>query len=109
METAIRPLTIDEMYFKKLVKLHLSAETISGSTNSDFLQTSHQLTSIAPMPNKPPVDLSGKVFSERSFMETASKFIKKNWVWVLLGSTVIITGIVIRETNKKRKRQNQFL
>ena len=109
METATRPLTLDEMYFKKIPKMHLAAHTIPGSINNTLMEPGGQLPTVEIKPNTPSLDLCDKVFVEPSFPEKAGIFIKKNWGWLLLGTGVIvIAGIVIHEKNKKKRQQNQI-
>lgn len=108
METQTRPLTLDEMYFKKIPTMLLQAHTIPGSINNTLMEPGGQLPAVEIKPNTPSLDLCDKVFVEPSFPEKAGIFIKKNWVWLLLGTGVIITCIVIHEKNKKKKQQNQL-
>lgn len=108
METATRPLTIEEMYFKKAIKPHIPLDSISGSTNNSFMKPDGQLSPIELKSNLPGFDLTDKVFVEPAFPEIAGMFIKKNWVWLLLGTSVVITCIVVYKKNKKKKQQNQL-
>lgn len=108
METQIRPLTLDEMYFKKATTLHLPAQMNQNSLNNSFQESAGPLNPVDSISKTPTMDLSNQVFPETSFPEKAGMFIKKNWVWLLLGTGVIITCIVIHENNKSKKKQNQL-
>jgi hypothetical protein len=109
METQTRPLTLDEMYFKKVGTKHLPPVMNQNSLNNSFQESGGILNPIDSIQKAPTINLTGEVFSEPAFLDKAGAFLKKNWIWLLLGTCVVtVICIAVNENDKKKKRQNQL-
>ncbi len=107
METQTRPLTFDEMYFKKASKLPLSIPAAPSVVTKPILEPGGLLHESA-IPETPAIDLSKPVFPSVPFTERAVKFINKNLVWILLGTGVVVgTLLWYRNQQKKKDRNSQ--
>jgi hypothetical protein len=91
------------MYFKK-------AKTLINnqiSVDKSILEPGGQLP--PTVVKTPMLDLSDQVFPEPSFLEKAGTYLKKNWIWFLIGTgVVVVVGVVVNEKRKEKKRQNQL-
>lgn len=96
------------MYFKKAIRLNLPAGTNQSSANSGYLKSSGSLSFSEQISATPKIDLSNQVFSTASFSEKARNLFNKNWLWLLLGTGVLVACIVVHEKNKRDKKRNQL-
>jgi hypothetical protein len=105
METQTRLLTIEEMYFNKVKKMHLPAPASQSMVNTPLLKPG-VLVHANPIQQTPAMDLSKPVFPPTSFHVKAMKFINEHGVLILLLGTALVTGAVLWNRYQQKKKNN---
>lgn len=109
MELQTRPLTFDEMYFKKPIVVHLPTPPVIIAEAKVITSPIGKLgneTSPAAAP-APSIDLSNEVFPTPPISNETSSFFNKYWPWILAGVAVAtVAGVIIYEKHQKKKAAN---
>jgi hypothetical protein len=109
MELQTRPLTFDEMYFKKPIIVHLTtppliAAEANGITAPISKPGNKPSPQVAPAPS---IDLSNEVFPAPPITNESPVFFNKYWPWILAGVVVVAAaGVVIYKKQQEKKAAN---
>lgn len=106
MELQTRPLTFDEMYFKKPIVVQLAPPLVIPSAENAITAPTVNIPAL-PAPPTPAIDLSGEVFPTPPISEKTPNFFIKHWPWILAGVAVAaVAGVVIYKKKQEKEAAN---